>query len=128
MTAALARNMYRKADAVAARAVNQPYDVVQITLRELTRSLGVLAHSQDAGRKYPSEQVNRALTAIYILQSSLDFEEGGEIALDLFQLYEFVRFHVLKAFRGEDDARLQDAASVMNDIMDAWTGIGAEVR
>jgi len=128
MTAALARNMYRQADSIASRAVSQPYDVVQITLRELNRSLGVLALSQETGRKYQPEQINRALTAIYILQSSLDFEEGGDIALDLFQLYEFARFHVLKAFRNEDDARLRDAASTMNDIMDAWLGIGAEVR
>ena len=38
-----------------------------------------------------SKHFARALTIIYALQSSLDFEKGESIATNLFQLYEFAR-------------------------------------
>ena len=55
-------------------------------------------------------------------------EAGGEIAGDLFQLYEFARFHVLKAWRGDEGARLSEAALAIGDILQAWQEIGAQVK
>ena len=120
MTFALALNRYRATKAIATESAEQPYEVVLATLKELGRSLEVLASSQDTDRPFPAEHLNRALTAIYILQSSLDFESGGELATDLFQLYEFARFHVLKAWKNEPDARLRDAADAMAQILAGW--------
>lgn len=128
MSFAFARSRYRQADTIFQETATKPYDVVFVTLKELSRSLGVLAAAQDSGRTLPADHVNRALTAIYILQSSLDFELGGEIAGDLFQLYEFARFHVLKAWRDEKDARLQEAADAMVEILDAWKQIGPQLE
>ena len=123
MSFAFARSRYRQADTIVQETATNPYDVVFVTLKEVSRALGVLAAAQDNGRPLPADHVNRALTAIYILQSSLDFEQGGEIANDLFQLYEFARFHALKAWRGESDARLREAAEAMAGILDAWKQI-----
>lgn len=128
MSFAFARSRYRQADAIVQETATRPYDVVFMTLKELSRALGVLAAAQASDRTLPSDHVNRALTAIYILQSSLDFELGGEIAGDLFQLYEFARFHVLKAWRGESDARLREAADAMADILEAWKQIGPQLE
>ena len=128
MSFAFARSRYRQADAIVQETATKPYDVVFMTLKELSRALNVLAAAQASDRLLPSDHVNRALTAIYILQSSLDFEQGGEIAGDLFQLYEFARYHVLKAWRAEPDARLQEAADAMGDILDAWKLIGHQVE
>lgn len=126
MSFAFARSRYRQADTIFQENAATPYDVVFVTLKELSRALGVLAAAKEQARPLPAEHVNRALTAIYILQSSLDFELGGEIAGDLFQLYEFARFHVLKAWRSEPDARLGDAADAMAEILAAWTEIGSQ--
>jgi len=123
-----ARAQYRQADSFAQDGVKHPHDVILVTLKELTRSLSVLAAAQDQARTLPGDHFNRALTALYILQSSLDFEAGGELATDLFQLYEFARFHVLKAWRGEDGARLSEAAQAIGDILQAWQEIGVQVK
>lgn len=127
MSFAFARSRYRQADTIFQETATKPYDVVFVTLKELSRALGVLAASQDSARPLPADHVNRSLTAIYILQSSLDFELGGEIAGDLFQLYEFARFHVLKAWRDEPDARLREAADAMAEILEAWKEIGPQL-
>lgn len=128
MSFAFARSRYRQADTIFQETATRPYDVVFVTLKELSRSLGVLAAVQGSGRPLPADHVNRALTAIYILQSSLDFEQGGEIAGDLFQLYEFARFHVLKAWRDDADARLTEAAEAMSEILEAWKEIGPQLE
>ena len=128
MSFAFARSRYRQADTIVQETATKPYDVVFVTLKELSRALGVLAAAQDSARTLPADHVNRALTAIYILQSSLDFEQGGEIAGDLFQLYEFARFHVLKAWRNEADARLREAADAMAEILEAWKEIGPQLE
>jgi flagellar protein FliS len=128
MSFAFARSRYRQADTIFQENATKPYDVVFVTLKELSRALGVLAAAQESSRPLPTDHVNRALTAIYILQSSLDFELGGEIAGDLFQLYEFARFHVLKAWRDESDARLREAADAMADILEAWKEIGPQLE
>jgi flagellar protein FliS len=67
--------------------------------------------------------MNRAFTAIYILQSSLDFEQGGEIATNLFQVYEYCRLKVVAAFRRDPDASLTQAANYISDILQAWDSI-----
>lgn len=124
MNSMIARSHYRQAQAARPMHAETPHDVVLITLKELKRAMDVLAIAHAQARSLPTEHVNRALTAIYILQTSLDFEQGGEIATDLFQLYEFARFHVLAAWRNQPDARLAEAAEALANILEAWAAIG----
>lgn len=122
MTIALARSRYRQAEAVGQPRIEDPHAVIAVTLAELTRALDVLAAAISAGRPLPSEPSTRALTAIYILQSSLDFEKGGDIAMSLFELYEYARLQVLKAGRGEAQ-ELDAARAAIADILSAWRQI-----
>ena len=82
---------------------------------------------QENGGAYPAKHLNRAFTAIYILQSSLDFEVGGEIATNLFQVYEFCRLQVSDAFARHEEAKLALAAQHIDGICSAWSQIGASV-
>ena len=123
MTIALARSRYRQAEAVGQPRVEDPHAVIAVTLAELERALAVLAAARDAGRPTPSDPCTRALTAIYILQSSLDFEQGGDIAMSLFELYEYARQQVLTASRdGAGD--LVSARDAVAEILSAWRAIG----
>jgi flagellar protein FliS len=128
MTISLARSRYRQAEAVGQPKVDDPHEVIAVTLRELERSLGVLSAAREQGRKTPEEHSTRALTAIYILQSSLDMEKGEDIAELLMQLYEFTRQQVLKLMRKEEDALIDDARNAISDILEAWRGIGPEAK
>ena len=128
MSFAFARSRYRQADTIFQETATKPYDVVFVTLKELSRALGVLAAAQDSARPLPADHVNRALTAIYILQSSLDFELGGEIAGDLFQLYEFARFHVLKAWRDAKRSAVRAALAWVMRMVFALLLVGIAVK
>ena len=70
----------------------------------------------------------RALTIIYALQSSLDFEKGESIATNLFQLYEFARQQLIADLsKGEADGTPK-AIDALTEIRDAWETIGPQVK
>ena len=128
MTTAFALSRYRQAEAVGYPTAADPHEVISVTLRELDRALGALAAAAETGRSAPAEPVNRAFTALYILQSSLDFEKGGEIATLLFQLYEFTRLQVLAVFRGEGPSEIAAARAGIAEILSAWRAIRPDVE
>ncbi|MCE6952969.1 flagellar protein FliS [Cereibacter sphaeroides] len=123
MTFADARTRYRRAETVDFQSVEDPHQIILVTLRELERSLKALAAAAP-GPVYPDQHLNRAFTAIYILQGSLDFEKGGEIADNLFAVYEYCRTQVAAAFRREPAPQLADAAGHIGTILAAWEQIG----
>jgi flagellar protein FliS len=125
MTFENARTSYRRAETFQPADVNDPHEIIGVTLQELKKSLTVLAAAQENGGNYPAKHLNRAFTAIYILQSSLDFEAGGEIATNLFQVYEFCRLQVADAFSRHEEAKLALAAQHIDGICSAWAQIGS---
>ena len=62
----------------------------------------------------------KCLTTIYSLQTSLDFENGGKIATNLFQLYEFCRLQVIDAFRNNKNNGLKKSYDALSQIVLAW--------
>ncbi|NBE09155.1 flagellar export chaperone FliS [Paragemmobacter ruber] len=124
MTFLNARAQYRRTDNGEALAVESPHGIILVTLRELERSLRVLAAAEPE-RSYPAQHINRAFTAIYILQSSLDFEKGGEISDNLFSVYEYCRLRVAEAFRREATPKMAECADHIASLLEAWQQIGA---
>jgi flagellar protein FliS len=103
--------------------VDNNHHLIKATFDYLTRSLSVLAEKPDSGSEIFRDHSARALTSIYVLQSSLDFEKGGAIATNLFQLYEYCRIQVLKEMRRDDTANIVQARDAMKEILDAWQKI-----
>lgn len=73
--------------------------------------------------KLRSETMSKALTIIYALQSSLDFERGGEIAENLYRLYEYTREQILIDNKSGKAAGILVAISSLEDIREAWVEI-----
>lgn len=126
MTFLNARAQYRKTEQGEALSVDSPHGIILVTLRELERSLRVLAAAAADQGVYPPLHINRAFTAIYILQTSLDFEQGGDIALNLFRVYEYCRLRVAEAFRKEPNPRLAEAAEHIANLLTAWEAMGKD--
>jgi flagellar protein FliS len=57
------------------------------------------------------------------LQSSLNFDEGGEIAENLFRLYEYARQQLLTAAREGDTNGAVTAIEAIESIREAWSQI-----
>ena len=48
---------------------------------------------------------------------------GGEIAENLYNLYEYCRTTIIKAFRNKDFLSVQSLVPILNEILDGWKGI-----
>jgi flagellar protein FliS len=103
--------------------LDSSHHLIKATLEYLTHSLGALSHGAERGSEPFSTHTARVLTSIYVLQSSLDFERGGDVSINLFQLYEYTRQQALKLMRGDETSRIDQAYNSMTEILDAWQQI-----
>mgnify|MGYP000577832822 CR=1 FL=1 len=75
---------------------------------------------EDKERQKSNSNFSRACIAIYTLQTSLDFEKGGNIAIQLFQVYEFCRKELIKAFTKKVVDGINRAIITLSQIISAW--------
>ena len=100
--------------------------MVLLLFDELIKTLRVFSENiklDNNNTNVRTENMSRALTIIYALQSSLDFEQGGEIAENLFRLYEYARQQVINEAKTQDASGTLVAISSLEDIREAWSEI-----
>ena len=100
--------------------------MVLLLFDELIKTLRVFSENiklDNTNTNVRTENMSRALTIIYALQSSLDFEQGGEIAENLFRLYEYARQQVINEAKTQDASGTLVAISSLEDIREAWCEI-----
>ena len=127
-------NVYKKVEK-AGDSVKSPYEIVKVILNELQRNIHLMILEIDKkkafiiSRKFKevkncqksiSRYLVRCITTIYSLQTSLDFEKGGTIATNLFQLYEFCRTQVIDSFSRSNNEGLKKSYDALSQIITAW--------
>ena len=73
--------------------------------------------------KKKSSYFSRALTIIYSLQSSIDFEKDLNVAKNLFQIYEFTRVALIEEFKSCKVDKSLNALTALMEIRDNWKSI-----
>lgn len=66
------------------------------------------------------EHSNRALDILNYLQSILDFQRGGSVAVNLDKLYTSVTRMILKASAGPDAVMMRRTVALLTPVRDAW--------
>lgn len=67
-----------------------------------------------------SEHINRASRIIVGLQSTLNFEKGGELALNLDDLYTYFLRRLVAANASNDTAIMDEVYDLVGQIRQAW--------
>jgi flagellar protein FliS len=114
---------YTKSDHQSVAESNDPVAIVALLFDELIRAMQdfVAQSDKDTGKKeVRSRQFSRSLTIIYALQSSLNFEDGGDIANNLFKIYEYARQQLLKDWKENTSDGTEKAIIALDDIREAW--------
>ena len=68
----------------------------------------------------------KAQDIITELMLSLNMEEGGEIAQNLFNIYAYLKKRLLEANMKKDIAIIQEVIRLMDDLRSAWNEISDE--
>ena len=103
-----------------------PHKIIEEVLKDLKKNMETLAYSIDNEpviSSIKSQSFSKSLTAIYILQSSLNFEDGKEIADNLYRIYEFCKDSVMKGFTKQESKLIYDAIPPIDEILDGWKQI-----
>ena len=114
--------------------IKSPYEVISVILNQLHKNIHLMILEIDKKKAFKisrrfenlketqkaiSKYFVKCLTSIYSLQTSLDFEKGGKIATNLFQLYEFCRLQVIDAFRNNKNDGLKKSYDALSQIVKA---------
>ena len=115
---------YKNANREAVVESDDPQALIMLLLDELLRAMrgyvsGVSKNDSKEMRK--NDQFTRSLTMLYGLQSCLNFDEGGEIAENLFRLYEYARVQLLHTSQTGETDGTQVAISSIAEIREAWS-------
>ena len=117
---------YKTTDKIDVASENNAQSILIKCYDELLKSIqsfqdNIVPNTDNFRRK--SNSFSKALTIIYTLQSSIDFEKDLNIAKNLFQIYEFTRMALINEFKTCNVEKSLLAASALKEIRDTWRDI-----
>ena len=128
-------NLYKKSQQNS-NSTKTPHEVVRFLMENLLNSMKSLQSTLQITKgsdienltkkqlaSFQSKNTSKALTIIYSLQVSLDFDKSPEIAQNLFQIYEYCRVQIINALLKKTKTGLVKAIEVLNDILDGWSNV-----
>ena len=102
-----------------------PHQLVQIMYEELLKALDAMAFATARGDYVQrGQQQSKALGVLTGLETSLDFDKGGQIAVDLVAIYREARRLVVAGGRENDARMVSQAREMIQEIAAAWDAIG----
>ncbi len=105
---------------------DNPHKIIFDVLNELKHNLILLSYcleNKNSKDNVKSKSFSKSLKAIYILQSSLNMKAGGEIAENLFKLYDFCRTTIIKSFTRQEHEEIKKLIPIISEILDGWDSI-----
>jgi flagellar protein FliS len=67
--------------------------------------------------------ISKAQDIIDELNNSLNMQDGGEIALTLRKIYNFLYFYLVKANLKKDPKMIKEVISILSTLREAWDEI-----
>ena len=121
MNYALARDYYAQKQTTTIVSEASAHQLITLTLNKLKLELTLYRESNEK-RKITSARVS-ILSALHLLQGSLDFERGGEITNNLYRIYEYIKECVSDTAQ-KDDQKIKICIQIVSEIVEAWEQIG----
>lgn len=102
-----------------------PHALVKILFDELQIALDAASLAEAHGdRLKVSDKQARAMSILFALESSLDFDKGGDIAMGLAQIYREARRLLLVGAKERSSEPVDQARVMIAEIAEAWSQIG----
>ena len=98
-----------------------PHELVKLLFVGLTDRIAMARAALEKGdREARAIAVTKAQKILFGLRDSLDFEAGGELALNLDSLYDYCLRRLVNAHAREDDEIFAEVMDLMVSIREAW--------
>lgn len=86
----------------------------------IVQAKGAMQHKQV---ELKGHKINSAISIVGGLREGLNTDEGGDLAMNLDNLYLYIQSILSQAHRQNDEAKLDEAMTLLSDIRSAWLQI-----
>ncbi|ATG74954.1 flagellar export chaperone FliS [Zobellella denitrificans] len=118
---------HTQTDARAAQA--SPRELVLMLMDGLLDEIARAEGHMQAGRiREKGASIAKAIDILGGLDSALDMEQGGELATNLHQLYDYCGRQLFGASVNNDVAQLAPVVRVLQDLREGWERLGQEAE
>ncbi len=100
-----------------------PHKLIELTFKDLKRNLLLIRRKLNDGERIGGLEAAKSIAAIEILKTSLNFEEGGEIAKNLEQIYNYSLNQLNLIIKEDKEYELDTVISIVSSLVDAWSSI-----
>jgi flagellar protein FliS len=124
---ALLQNALRQYSAIGVRTSVEdasPHRLIQMLMEGALSRIGTAIGHLEAGRTADKgRQIGLAISVIGGLQSSLDMKAGGDVAVNLDRLYDYMTRRLLEANLKNDAGMLAEVRDLLLGLKEAWDAV-----
>ena len=129
VTAALAINEYRSSGAHGGVEQADAHGLVNLLFKgaidNITSAKGYIEREQIQEK---AVAITKSIAILDGLRSSLNMENGGDIAQNLDDLYDYMQRRLVIANADNDMNIIQEVVDLLSEIQEAWNSIPTEAR
>ena len=100
-----------------------PHRLIELTFKDLKKNLLIIRRKIDQNQKIGGLEAAKSIAAIEILKTSLNFEQGGDIAKNLLQIYDYSLNQLHFIIKEDKEYELDTVISIITSLVDAWSSI-----
>jgi flagellar secretion chaperone FliS len=120
---------YQSAAAHGGVAASDPHRLIVMlldgALERIATARGCMQRKETAEK---ARLINRAVSIVGELRNSLDLRNGGQIAANLAELYDYICRRLLLATTENKVEMLDEVSGLLHEIRSAWLAIAPEAR
>ncbi len=126
MNAMTAMRQYQSVNTQARAIEADPHRLIQMLieggLTRLAQARGAMERNQTALK---GELIGKAIGIVGGLRQALDVKKGGELAVNLDSLYEYMTTRLMEANLKNDPAIIEEVSELLREVKSGWDAIAA---
>jgi flagellar protein FliS len=106
-----------------------PHQLISIIFKHILANVAIASGAISRNEiENKGKCLTKAIALVGELQDSLDMEKGGEISVNLFDLYDYIVRILVEANVNNNIDKLEEVKSLITDIKSSWDAIPEESR
>ena len=124
-----AMKQYRTVDIRSSVESASPHQLISMlfdgALTSLASAKGEITRKNIEAR---AKELNKANGIVMALKDYLDLDKGGEVAENLFYLYDYIIRGIIEANREQNSDKLQELINLLLELKQGWASMPLEIR
>ena len=121
-------SQYKEIDLAARTAAASPLELVLVLFSGLMDELE-RANSHIEGRRFEkkAQSINKCIDILNALTSSLEFETGGELVVNLSRLYDHCVYRLYEASGELSAEKIDEVMLILSNLREGWEGLSCKL-